>query len=156
MGFLFLSKTQQLSSSTNLHYNPQSQPLLAAKPFLILYTSKNLTHARTLENWLYAIHNGVGCKTDFVGSHVVDVAYNSGKSVKVPEWKTQGELPRKIFTAKYDSRMSNTSETQDSGTSGHKHNLNPGCYKSLSNIHSIIVCMKWSVTRMKVYDNVQN
>ena len=63
--------------------------------------------------------------------------------LKVLEWKTQGERPHKIFTAKYNSHMSNTSETQDSGTSGNKHNLNPGCYKSLSKIHIIIVGMKW-------------
>ena len=87
---------------------------------------------------------------------MVDVAYNDGKYVEVTKWQTQGGRPQKIVTANCDSNMSNTLATQAYGTSGHKHNLKPGCYKYLSKINSIIVCMKWSVTRMKLYDNVQN
>ena len=34
-------------------------------------------------NWLHAIHKGVGCKLAIIGSHVVNSAYNAGKSVKV-------------------------------------------------------------------------
>ena len=85
---------------------------------------------------------------------MVDVAYNDGKYVEVTKWQTQGGRPQKIVTANCDSNMSNTLATQAYGTSGHKHNLKPGCDESLSKIHSIIVCTKRSDTRMKVSDDV--
>ena len=72
----------------------------------------------------------------------------------MPKWQTQGGRPQKIVTANCDSNMRNTLATQAYGTSGHKHNLKPGCDESLSKIHSIIVCMKRSVTLMKVSDDV--
>ena len=52
--------------------------------------------------------------------------------------------------------MRKMSSTQASGTSGNKHNLNPGCDEYISKLHSILDCMKSSDTRMKFYDNVQN
>ena len=107
-------------------------------------------------NWLYAIHKGVGYKPDFIGSHVVDSAYNPGKYVDVLEWKTQGEHPQKIVTSKCDSHTSNTLATQASGKSGHKHNMKPGFDVSPSKLQSIIVNMERLGTRMKVYDDVQN
>ena len=87
---------------------------------------------------------------------MVDGAYSSGKYVEVIEWQTQGKRPQKIVTAKCDSHMSNPLATQASGRSGNKHNLNPGYDESHSNLHSIIVHIKTSGTRMKVYGNVQN
>ena len=72
------------------------------------------------------------------------------------ECQNQWENPYKIVNAKCDYHMSNTSATQASVTSGHNHNLDPGCDESLSNIHSIIVCIKRYGTRMNVYENIQN
>ena len=74
---------------------------------------------------LHAIHKRVWYKPYFIGSHVVDGAYNAGKSVEVLEWQTQGERPHKIVTANCDSHISKTLATQASGTSVHTHHLNP-------------------------------
>ena len=76
---------------------------------------------------------------------MVDGAYNSGKSIEVLEWQTQGGRPQKIVTNNCDYHMSNNSATQASGKIWHNHNIN-----------IILVCIKSPCNCMKVYDDVQN
>ena len=119
----------------------------------------NLGKARTgdnVGNWIHAIQKGVGCNPVFVGIHIVDGAYNSGKYVKVLEWQTQGGIPQKIVTSNCDSHMSNISATQYSGTSVNNHNMNPGFDESLSKIQIILFHMKRLGNLMKAFDDVQN
>ena len=87
---------------------------------------------------------------------MVDGAYNPGKYVEVIVWQTQGELPQKIVTAKCDSNMINMLEIQAYGKSGNRHDLNPGCDEYLLKPHIILVRIKRSGNRMKVYEDFQN
>ena len=154
IGVLFYSLSKQWSLYTKMRYNHQTQLLLTAKPFLVFIQKNHIDES--VGNWLHEIHKGVGFNPDFVGSCVVDVAWNYRKSIWMIEWYTQGECPQKIFTALCNYCMSNMLVNQASGTSGHNNNLNPECDESPSKIHSILVCMKSSGTRMSFYDNIQN
>jgi len=81
--------------------------------------------------WLEESHENVGCKAEYIGSHVVDGASNAGKSVEVLEWNTKGERSQKIVAGPCDSHNINTTAKQASGLSDHVINLNPDLGKSL-------------------------
>ena len=93
-------------SETTMHsvykYALQSQkPTLARYQALLDCLQFEKSHTgENVGNWLHEMHKGVRHKMDFIGSHVVDGAYNAGKYIEVIEWKTQGERPQNIVTAK--------------------------------------------------------
>ena len=59
-----------------------SQALLDFKHWEIPKTGENIGH------WMENIHKYVGCKPEYIGSHTVDRASNSGASVDSLEWDT--------------------------------------------------------------------
>ena len=106
--------------------------------------------------WLNAIHNDVGCKPSYIGSHVVDGASNAGASVEELQWHTSSERPQKIVAEKCDAHKASTTANQASGTSGHSTNLNPLMEQSLTKLHTWLGKFTMSSARKNVLRNVRN
>lgn len=140
LGFLAVSKTtmQRLQASgeskdllgstvPTLH---RIQALLDFSYFDDVKTGENI--GQHLED----VHDGVGCKPDYIGSHVVDGAGNAGKSVDCLQWQTSGERSQKIVADPCDAHSANTSSNMASGTSAHVTNLNPDMGAALLLLHN--------------------
>ena len=98
-------------------------------------TSTSPRPGKIIGTWLEESHDNIGCKAEYIGSHVVDGASNAGKSVEVLEWNTRGERSQKIVAGPCDSHNINTTAKQASGLSDHAINLNPDLGKSLKLLH---------------------
>ncbi len=86
-------------------------------------------------SWLEECHKAVGCKPDYIGSHIVDGAANAGKSVEWLEWNTESNRSQKIIADGCDAHKINTTAGIASGRSQHTTNLNPKLGSALSLLH---------------------
>ena len=99
-------------------------------------------------------HTCVVCETSFIGSYVVDGGVNVGKYIEVIWLSTSDDRYGMIFFEKCDARQMNMTGKMASGTTLYKVNLNPELGKYLFLIHTYLVRLGGSGTRMKVYANV--
>lgn len=104
----------------------------------LLLNFEHFDKPKTGENigaWLDDNHRGVGCRPDYINSHIVDSAANAVKSVEELQWFTDGERSQPIISELCDAHKANTSGKQASGTSAHKVNLNPNSGAMLTKNH---------------------
>lgn len=100
------------------------------------------TEAKTGNNigsWLEQCHKDVGCKPNYITSHIVDGAANVEKSVQTLQWNTSDDRLQKIIADGCDAHKINTTASMASGTSKHVDNLNPELGKSLMLLHGWLV-----------------
>jgi len=105
--------------------------------------------------WLGEMHDSVGIKPDYIGSHIVDGASNATSSANKLEWITRGERSQKIVADNCDAHKANTTADQASGTSDHVQNLNPELGTSLNKLHKTFGRVGISSKRKKIVRNVQ-
>lgn len=99
-------------------------------------------------SWLEECHKAVGCKPDYIASHIVDGAANAGKSVEWLEYNTSSNRSQKIIADGCDAHKINTTADIASGTSQHKMNPNPDL--GLALLHQWLV----KFVNYKVYQDV--
>ena len=85
--------------------------------------------------WLHVVHELLGMKPAFIGSHTVDGAGNAGLSVKTLSWRTEGQRGQTIIANPCNVHRISTSADQATGTSKHKKCLNPALASSLKLLH---------------------
>ena len=85
--------------------------------------------------WLEKSHKAVGCKPNYISSHIVDEAANEGKSFQILQWNTGKECSQKIVADDCDAHKINTVAKIASGTRPHVENLNPELGRSLKVLH---------------------
>ena len=100
-------------------------------------------------------HTCVVCETSLTGSHVVNGGVNVGKYIEVIWLSTSDDRYGMIFFEKCDARQMNMTGKMASGTTLYKVNLNPELGKYLFLIHTYLVRLGGSGTRMKLYANVR-
>ena len=119
-----------LKSTTPITHRVQA--MLNFGRFELAKTGKNIGE------WLEVGHTAVGCKAEYLGSHIVDGASNAQKSVKCLTWNTKASRSQMIIAGACDAHHADTAACQGSGTSKHKENLNPILGKVLHNFHLLI------------------
>ena len=85
--------------------------------------------------WLEDCHKAVGCKPNYIASHIVDGAANAGKSVQCLQWNTGEDRSQKIIADGCDAHKINTATSLASGASKHVNNANPSLGAALALLH---------------------
>ncbi len=132
-------------------------PLICCLQALLSFAHwDSVKSGQLIGDWLTNVHKMFGIKTEYIGSHTVDGAANTGKFVAVLEWNTNDGRSQKIIADNCDAHKVNTTASQDSGTSIHVINLNPDSGNILSKFHRWMVKICSSGARQQVLKNVQD
>ena len=119
--------------------------------FILDFFQFDLAHTgENIDKLLMDSHIRVECDTYFIVSHAVDGAGNEDKYIEVLWLITIYERSGMILSEKCDAHQKNMNEKKASGTTSQKLSIN-----HLTIIHTYLVRLRGSWTRMKLYEKVR-
>ena len=131
---------------------PELQRLEGLGDFCHFDLPKN---GENIGTWLHRTHSKLSAQPSFIGSHIVDGASNAQSSVEELKWQSREERPQTITSRSCIAHETSTSAVRGSGTSAHKHNMNPQAGIQLKKLHTHMVVLNRSGTRKAVLTSVR-